>query len=806
MKLTLSWLRDHLETNAGLEEITETMTRIGLEVETVVDQGKSLSAFLVAKVVSAVQHPNADKLRVCTVDIGKEDFVQVVCGAPNARGGLKSVFSPPGTYIPSKKITIAVGEIRGVESQGMLCSASELELSEDHDGIIELPLDAPVGMSYSEYAKIGDPVIEINLTPNRPDAASVLGVARDLSAAELGMLKTPVIEPVKGRIACPIEIRLDFSPDNRKLCPAFALRLVKGVTNGPSPDWMQRRLRAIGLRPISALVDVTNYITFDRGRPLHVFDAAKIAGGLVIRRSKSGETLSALDGREYVFDDSMVVIADDRGVQSIAGIMGGAFSGCTPETTDVLIECAVWDPINIAQTGRKLGIVSDARYRFERGVDPALTQPGLDLATRMVLDICGGTPSEVCFEGNLPGVTRCVIFPWNEVKRLTGLDMAEADMRAILERLGFTISGTGEAATLSVPSWRPDIEGKADIVEEVVRIVGLDNVQNVPLKRLAHITEPVLTPIQRRTRLAKRALAARGLVEAMTYSFIAHAEAEQFGGGQPELALANPIAVDMSDMRPSLLPGLLKASQHNVDRASYDLGLFEVGQVFKGDRASDQKVAAAAVRRGQSGVRGRGRIWSGTVREADVFDAKADVTALLGTLGVATESMQVVAGAPPWFHPGRSGTLQFGPKSVLGHFGELHPRILQTLGIDGGAAAFEILLDALPAAKAKTSRIKPRLALNDFQPVRRDFAFVVDRTIRADDIVRTARGIDRALVGNVTVFDVYDGEGVEPGKKSIGIEITLRPKDRTMTDAEIEAFSSRLEAEVARKSGGVLRR
>ena len=805
MKFTLSWLKDHLDTNAGLDEIAETLTKIGLEVESIEDQGKSLSSFIVAKVVSAVQHPNADKLRVCMVDIGQDELIQVVCGAPNARGGMKSVFSPPGTYIPSKKITISVGEIRGVESRGMLCSAAELELSEDHDGIIDLPTDAPVGVKFSEYAKIGDPVIDINLTPNRPDAASAYGIARDLAAAGLGTLRDTPIAAIKGKMPCPVGVRLDFSPDNRKLCPVFALRLIQGVKNGPSPDWMQKRLKAIGLRPISALVDITNYMTFDRGRPLHVFDADKVKGDLAVRRSKVGETLLALDGREYTFDDNMVVIADDNGVESIAGIMGGEHSGCSAETVNVLVESALWDPLNIAQTGRKLGVNSDARYRFERGVDPAFNAPGIELATKMIIDICGGTPSDVKVEGNIPGVTKCVIFPWSEVKRLTGLDMAEADMEDILQRLGFTFSGTGSAATVSVPSWRPDIEGKADIVEEIIRIVGLDHVQNVPLKRLVPIAEPVLTTIQRRTRLAKRILAARGMIEVLSYSFISSTEAGLFGGGAPEISLANPIAADMSDMRPSLLPGLLAASERNNDRSIHDLALFEVGQIFKGDRPADQRIAAAGARRGLSNANGQGRHWSSIGKPANVFSAKGDAFALLSSLGVATESMQVNPGAPAWFHPGRSGTMQFGPKSVIGHFGELHPRVLQALGMEGPVAAFEISLDALPQPKVRTSRVKSKLATTDLQPVRRDFAFLVDVGVKAEDISKTAKGVDKALVAGVTVFDVYQGSNMPEGKKSIAIEVTLQPRDATMTDAAIDAYAEKLVAEVARKTGATLR-
>ena len=805
MKLTLSWLKDHLDTTAGLDEIVETLTRIGLEVEGVEDQGKNLAPFIVAKVVSAVPHPNADKLRVCMVDIGKDDLVQVVCGAPNARGGMKSVFSPPGTYIPSKKITISVGEIRGVESHGMLCSAAELELSEDHDGIIDLPTDAPIGTSYADYARIGDPVIDINLTPNRPDATSVHGIARDLAAAGLGTLKSQAIQPVKGQMPCPVNVHLDFSPDNRKLCPVFSMRLVAGVNNGPSPDWMQKRLRAVGLRPISALVDITNYITYDRGRPLHVFDADKVKGTLEVRRSKLGESLLALDGKTYHFDDSVVVIADENGVESIAGIMGGEHSGCTAETRNVLIESALWDPPNIAQSGRKLGINTDARYRFERGVDPAFNNPGIELATRLVMEFCGGTPSDVRTEGILPGVTKCVIFPPAEVKRLTGLDMAEADMVEILNKLGFSVSGSGEAVTVSVPSWRPDIEGKADIVEEIIRIVGLDHVPHVPLKRLVSITEPTLTLLQRRTRMAKRALASRSLIEVITYSFVSKKEATLFGGGAPELVLANPIAADMSDMRPSLLPGLLAAAQRNVDRALDDLGMFEVGQVFRGDRPQDQKIAASGLRLGLSSAAGQGRHWSMTAKAAGVFEAKADAMAMLGSLGIATEQLQVVSGGPDWFHPGRSGTLQFGPKGVIGYFGELHPRVLDALGFEGRIAAFEIILDALPQPKVKSSRIKPKYRTSDLQPVRRDFAFIVDRAVRADDIVKSARSVEKGLISGVNVFDVYEGQGIDPAKKSIGIEVTLSPREQTMTEAEIDAVSERIVGSVLQKTGGVLR-
>ncbi len=562
MKFTLAWLKEHLDTDRALGEITDKLTMIGLEVERVEDMGKELAPFTIARVVEAKQHPNADRLRVCMVDTGSGDPVQVVCGAPNARTGMKGVFVPPGAYIPGKDMTLAVGTIRGVESRGMLVSEFELKISDDHEGIIDLPDDAPVGEAYAKYAGLDDPVIEINLTPNRPDCAGVHGIARDLAAADIGKFKDTAIKPVKGEFPCPVAVKIE-TPE---LCPAFALRLVRGVKNGPSPAWLQKRLTAIGLRPINALVDITNFITYDRGRPLHVFDAAKVRGNLTVRRAQNGEKLLALDGKTYTLDDSVCVIADEDGVESLSGIMGGETTGCSETTTDVLIELALWNEINIAQTGRKLGINSDARYRFERGVDPAFMLPGLELATRMVLDLCGGTPSEATVAGSAEPRERIIDFPLSELKRLAGLTVPQPEMRRVLERLGFFVAGQSERVKIAVPSWRPDVEGKADIVEEVVRIVGVDKVPSTPFDRGEAPRKPVLTAIQLRVRKAKRALAARNLVEAVTWSFISKAHAELFGGGKPELALANPIAADLSDMRPSLIPGLIAAAQKNADR------------------------------------------------------------------------------------------------------------------------------------------------------------------------------------------------------------------------------------------------
>jgi phenylalanyl-tRNA synthetase beta chain len=800
MKFTLSWLKDHLETDASLDQIVETLTRIGLEVENVDDPGKKLAGFSIAHVISAVPHPNADRLRLCMVDTGAGEPVQVVCGAPNARTGMRSVFSPPGTFIPGKGITLGKGVIRGVESNGMLCSAAELELSDESDGILDLPDDAPVGAVYAAWAGLSDPVIEINLTPNRPDATGVYGIARDLAASGLGHLKDGNVPQVRGKGACPVSVELQFANDDRDLCPAFALRLVRGVKNGPSPEWMQKRLRAIGLRPINILVDITNFITFDRGRPLHVFDAAKVAGNLVVRRAKAGENILALDGKTYTLDASNVVIADDNGVESLAGIMGGEHSGCDENTSDVLIESALWSPLNVAQTGRRHGIITDARYRFERGVDPAFTVPGIELATRMVIDLCGGEASEISVAGEVPSGEKIIEFPLAEQKRLTGLDVPMGEMRVILEKLGFWMSGSAPVVKVAVPSWRPDIEAKADIVEEITRIVGVDSVPLVPIQRVDEVHKPVLTLLQTRTRLAKRALALRGMVEAVTWSFIPHAQAKLMGGGKPELRLANPIAADLSDMRPSLLPGLVAASNRNADRGYPDVALFEVGQIFLGAGENDQRMVAAGLRRG---LAGGSRHWSGSA-EVSLEDVKADVMALLAALNIPTGGLQVKAGGPGFLHPGRSATLGFGP-NLIGCFGELHPRAAEALGAEGRVLVFEISLDALPAPKKRPTKARPRLELSAFQPVSRDFAFLVDQKIEAEAIMKIVKAIDRVLVSDVSIFDRYSGKGIEPGKVSLGVAVTLQPREKTLTDAEIEAFSIKLVGEVQAKTGAVLR-
>jgi phenylalanyl-tRNA synthetase beta chain len=803
MKFTFSWLREHLDTDASLEAIADKLTMIGLEVESVSDKGKALAPFTIARVISAEKHPNADKLQVCLVDTGDGKPIQVVCGAPNARSGMTGVFVGPGAFIPGKNMTLGVGKIRGVESHGMLVSEFELQLSEDHEGIIDLPADAPIGTNYAQWAKLDDPVIEIKLTPNRPDCTGVHGIARDLAAADMGTFKDKSIKPVAGTFPLPLKATLDFGA-TPSLCRGFALRLVRGVKNGPSPDWLQRRLAAIGLRPINALVDITNLITYDRGRPLHVFDAAKVKGDLNVRRARAGEQLLALDGKTYVLDETMCVIADDAGPESLAGIMGGASTGVTEATTDVLIESALWEPLNIAQTGRKLGVNSDARYRFERGVDPASMLPGLELATQMVLDLCGGAASEIAVPAKPEIPDQIIDFPLSELKRIGGLDAQLPEVRRVLGHLGFFVAGQGKEIKVAVPSWRPDVHGKADIVEEVVRILGVDRVPSVPFDAGAHARKPVLTSAQIRTRKARRALAARGMVEAVTWSFIAKPQAQLFGGGAPELALANPIAADLSDMRPSLIPGLIAAAQRNTDRGFPNAALFEVGQIFKGDKPDDQFTAAAGVRRALAKASGIGRHWSGT-GTVDAFDAKSDALAVLAAAGAPAQALQVVPGAPAWFHPGRSGTIQIGPQNILGYFGELHPRALEALDAEGPLVAFEVILEKIPEPKTKATRTKPVLELSPLQPVERDFAFVVDHAVKVADIVRAAQSADRKLITNVSVFDVYEGKGIEPGKKSIAIAVTLQPREKTLTDEEIEALAGKIVADVGKRTGGTLR-
>jgi phenylalanyl-tRNA synthetase beta chain len=805
MKFTLSWLKDHLDTNASLERIVETLTMIGLEVEEVEDPAKPLKPFVVAEVLTCDQHPNADRLHVCRVSVGKGEPLQVVCGAPNARAGLKTVFAAAGTWIPGKDFTLGIGQIRGVESFGMMCSAAELGLSEDHSGIIELPADAPVGVSYADFAHLDDPVIDVALTPNRADCTGVRGIARDLAATGIGTLKAERIRRIPGEFVSPIGVELRFAEGETVVCPAFHGRYVRGVKNGPSPDWLQRRLKAIGLRPISALVDMTNYVSIDRGRPLHVFDAAKVRGTIHARPAKDGESLLALDGKTYALDSRMCVIADDSGPLGLGGVMGGEETGCSPETTDVFIECAWFDPVRTAETGRRTGIVSDARYRFERGVDPAQLGPGLDIATEMVLDLCGGVPSEPVVAGAVPEVERVIDFPLTEVKRLTGLDLHRAEVREILEALGFFVVGRDETFRVAVPSWRADVTQKADLVEEVMRIHGLDKVRSTPLEATGAVGARVLTTLQNRRSKARRVLAGRRMLEAVTWSFVSKAEAERFGGGKPELALANPIAGDLSDMRPSLLPGLIAAAERNVKRGIVDVALFEVGQVFRTDAPDGQKWAASGVRRGTAGSTGAGRHWLGNAGPVSWSVAKGDALAVLEALGVATDRLQIVRSAPGWYHPGRSATLQMGPQTVLAHFGELHPATLEAMDAAGPMVGFEIHLDAIPEPKAKPTKSKGALPSFDLMSLTRDFAFVVEEKVEAEKILKAVRGADKALIVDASVFDVFRGPAIGDGRKSVAIEVTLQPREATLNDKDLEALAGRIVAAVSKATGATLR-
>lgn len=809
MKFTLSWLKDHLETDKSVEELAAKLNDIGLEVEGVEDAGARLAAFTIARVVEAKKHPNADKLQVLQVEVAKgQPLMEVVCGAPNAKAGMLAVFAPLGTYIPGAKITLEKKPVRGVVSNGMMCSAAELELSEESQGILDLPAEwkDKVGERYVDAAGLSDPVFEVKLTPNRPDCTGVRGIARDLAAAGMGRLKPePKLGNVDGKEPCPITIRLEFTPETADACPVFAGRLVKDVKNGPSPAWLQNRLTAVGLRPINALVDVTNYISYDRGRPLHVYDAAKLKGPIRARLGNKIEKFLGLDGKEHTVDPTMCVIADDSGPLGFGGIMGGEATGSTEATRDVFIESAYFDPVRTAQTGRKTGLTTDARYRFERGVDPAYVEDGLDLATDMILKLCGGTPTKMEIAGKEPVLNRVIGFDFGRIAKLSGVNLTDAEIKRILEALGCKVEGAPQAAKVAVPSWRPDIHGPADLVEEVVRIAGLDRVPSTPLPREGGVTRPVLTDKQKRARRARRALAARGLVEAVTWSFITRAQAAHFGGGSDPVELANPISTEMSSMRPSLLPGLMASVTRNRNRGLDDVPLFELGQAYRGDEPDDQYLSAAGVRAGSAMLSGSGRHWSGSAQDANVFDAKADVFAALAALGFDPGKAQITRDCPAWYHPGRSGTLRLGPKLVLAHFGDIHPATLKAMDAEGPIAAFEIFLDALPAEKKK-SRAKPPLAAADLLPVKRDFAFVVAKDVAAADVIKAAAGADKALVQSVNVFDVFEGGALaSDGRKSIAIEVTLQPTTATLTDKDIDAISAKIVDGVKKATGGEIR-
>lgn len=799
MKFTLSWLKDHLDTDASVEQIAARLTEIGLEVESVTDAGASLKDFIVGEVITAEKHPNADKLRLCSVSTGS-DTLQIVCGAPNARAGIKVVLARPGTVIPATGEALKLGTIRGVESRGMMCSARELLLGEDHNGIIELAAGAQAGAPViaalvEAGLLIDDPLFDVSITPNRGDAASVYGIARDLAASGLGTLKTDKVVPVKGAFPSSKTIALEFGPEDKDACPVFAGRLIRGVKNGPSPKWVQDRLKSVGMKTISALVDATNLISQDRGRPLHVFDADKI-GNLKARLAKDGEQVLALDDINYTLDANTIVIADESRALGIAGIMGGKDSGSYDDTVNVFIESAWFDPARIARAGRKQGIISDARYRFERGVDPQFVLPGLELATQYILEWCGGEASDVVIAGELPPPHKPIAFDPALVQSLGGIVMAQDEMTRILESLGFVVEPRKAGWQVVPPSWRHDVDGPADLVEEIVRIHGLDHVASVALDRPSAVAAPVLSKAQRRTRTARRAIAARGFNECVSFSFIARDQARLFGGGDAYRQLSNPIASDLDALRPSVLPSLLAAAARNAARGFADLQLFEIGPAFDSGAPEAQKTVAAAIRTGHGE-----RHW----RKSDapgLFDVKADLLAALEAITGAPMTAPVSKGAPGWYHPGRSGVIALGPK-IIAQFGELHPKVLAAFDIKVPVAGFEIFLDAIPEPKAK-GKAKPLFSPSPFQAIERDFAFVVDAGLPAGDLVKAVKTAERNLIDAVSVFDVYEGKGVPEGKKSLAIAVRLQPRDATLTDPEIEAIAQKIVAS-ALKLGATLR-
>ena len=800
MKFTLGWLKQHLETDATLADITGRLSMVGLEVEGVTDRAKGLEGFIVGEVLDAKQHPDADRLRVCQVNTGTET-VELVCGAPNARTGLKGVFAPSGSYVPGTGITLKPTEIRGVTSNGMLLSEREMGLSDEHDGIVELPADAEVGARAVDVMGLADPVIEIAITPNRGDCLGVRGIARDLAASGLGSLKPLDTAPVAGAFDSPLGVALDFTEETASACSKFVGRAFRGVKNGPSPKWLQDRLTAVGLRPISALVDITNYISFEFDRPLHVFDAAKVAGTITARLAKPGEKILALNEVEYDLDPEMTVIADANGPQAVAGVVGGMGSGCTEATTEVFLEVAYFDPVRTAMTGRKLNLQTDARYRFERGVDPAFLDDACEIATRLILELCGGEASNVVSAGDGPDWRRTLDFNLDKVLTLGGTEIEGVEARRILNVLGFAIeSDQGSRLVVSVPSWRSDIVSEACLVEEIVRINGYDRIAPVAVTRPAGAQGPVMTPDQRRRAQARRLLAARGMVEAVTYSFMPDGQAKLFGGVADTMRLLNPISADLDVMRPSILPNLLAAAARNQARGYADLALFEIGPQFPGAKPEDQQLVAAGIRVGKTGP----RHWAAQPRGVDTYDAKADAQAVLADLGLPADRAQIKTDAPAWYHPGRSGTLRLGPM-MLAAFGEVHPAVLKALDVKGPAVAFEIYFDNLPAVKAKKSAAKAHLVLSTLQPVARDFAFVVDADVEAAKVINAAHAADKALITEVTLFDVYEGKGVGEGKKSLAINVVLQPVDKTLTDAEIEAVADKVIAGVIKATGGELR-
>lgn len=805
MKFTLDWLKSHIDTTATLDEICAALTDIGLEVEGVEDPAAKFADFTIAHVTDAVKHPDADKLRVCTVDT-KDGMKQIVCGAPNARAGMVAVYAPVGAYVPGIDVTLSKAKIRGVESFGMLCSERELELSEEHDGIMDLDVRPKVGTPVADVLGLTDPVIDIAITPDRADCLGVRGIARDLAARGLGTLKPYDIPQIAGEGGAGRSVFLDFDDEDNAPCPYFIGRSVRGIQNGPSPDWMQRRLNAIGAKPISALVDITNYVSFDLGRPLHVFDAAKLQGNVGARLAKDGERFTALNEKDYDVNERMTVIVDDSGVLGLGGVMGGESSAVSDETTEVFIESAYFDPARTGHTGRALSLESDARYRFERGVDPAFVEDGLAVATQMVLDLCGGTASEMVSAGKAPLRNHVIAFDPAHVKKLTGLEVDTGEALALLAKLGFTADGNAAPYQIHVPEWRADIDGSADLVEEVMRLKGLDAVPTVPLPRAPGVARRTLSLPQRRERTLRRTLAAAGLHEAITYAFISDDDAQAFLPEGAPIALANAISSDMTSMRPSLLPGLLRAAGRNLDRGLASVSLFEIGRVFLGSGPKDQPVQAAALLAGNSSPRS----WRGPSDSYDAFDAKALALEGLKAVGAPVDKLQTfaeISGATPTpaYHPGQAGELRLGPKNTLARFGLLHPKFAKLFDLDGPVAIAEWMIEGVPQPKSAGSSTKPALVLESLQPVERDFAFIVKDDVPAQSLLRAIQGADKASITNVAIFDRYDGPGLEDGTVSLGVCVTLQPKGASFTEQDLDVIAGKITAAAEKSVGASLR-
>lgn len=799
MKFSLSWLKDYLDTDAPLDQILEKLTDIGLEVESVEDRAAQYAPFKVVEVIEAVPHPNADRLRVCQVKT-ESGMIQVVCGAPNARAGMKAILAPEGSYVPGLDMTMKKTKIRDVESNGMMASEREMQLGDNQNGIIDLPVETPIGTPLADIYGLNDPVIEINVTPNRPDCAGVRGIARDLAAAGLGRLKPLIVNPIPATFDTPVDITLETSA-----CHLFRGRMIRGVKNGPSPEWLQNRLKAIGLRPISALVDITNYMCIGLCRPLHVFDADLLTGNIVVRFAKNGEAFEALNDKSYTLSDTMVAVCDDTGVLGLGGVVGGTSTGCNDGTTTVFLECAYFDPLTIARTGRALGVHSDARYRFERGIDPAFTIEGIELATRMILDLCGGEAGSVVEAGDIPPCTKTIAYAPTQFNQLMGYDVPATDQAEILESLGFTVDNASDIWNVTTPSWRPDVFGTPDLIEEIGRIKGLSALPTLSVLKDGSISKPAETARGQKIRKTRNALAAQGLQECITWSFMAEDLAHKFGANDMQqaarLKLVNPISTELVQMRPSILPNLIEASIRNADRGFGNAALFEIGPVFKDVKPDAQPMVATGIRFGAMSD----KHWSGAnaARSVDIYDAKADAYRAVEAAGGPSGHLQVTRDAPSYYHPGRSGALRLGA-NVIAYFGEIHPALLDSLKVSVPVVGFEVFIENIPEPKKKGTAL-PLLDLPAFQPISRDFAFLVDSAVEGDNFIKAIKAVDRNLIVNVEIFDIYAGKGIDPGQKSVAISVTIQPRSATLTDAEIEALTKKIVESVAEKTGAILR-